>query len=82
MVNDDNFTFAQIIANNYTVEEQPMWEMYEDAFNDSNELTIVPHSMTTTSSIDTLPKYISLIHRDIDKPTRFAINAISLLFYW
>ena len=34
MVNDDNFTFAQIIANNYTVEEQPMWEMYEDAFND------------------------------------------------
>ena len=34
MVNDDNFTFAQIIANNYTVEEQPMWEMYSDAFNE------------------------------------------------
>ena len=34
MVNDENFTFAQIIANNYTIEEQPMWEMYEDAFNE------------------------------------------------
>ena len=34
MDKSENFEFAQIIANNYTADEQPMWEMYEDAFND------------------------------------------------
>tara|TARA_E500000178_G_scaffold356599_1_gene435928 strand:+ start:19715 stop:19948 length:234 start_codon:yes stop_codon:yes gene_type:complete len=30
----ENFEFAQIIANNYTADEQPMWEMYADAFDE------------------------------------------------